>query len=171
MYTQTALEPHMRPLAHILVVDDNSDIRSMLQSFLSHENYRVEVAADAEQALKLYAENKFDIILCDVIMPGMNGIDLLKHIRSRDQETAFVMLSGYPDINKAVEAMREGAYDYVTKPFNLQDVKLRIARALENKTLHMRIKSFQGISWAFFLSIPVWLILIIIILYLLRQSS
>src|SRR4030042_6564599 len=96
-------------------------------------------------------------------MPNIDGLELLKRIRNIDKEVIFLMITGYPSIETAVDAIKKGAYDYITKPFHMEDVKLRIERAFEKRSLKERLKTVQGLMWALLFSIPLWLILGIIL--------
>jgi DNA-binding NtrC family response regulator len=93
------------------------------------------------------------------MMPQMNGLDLLQEIRQVDPDAAFIMITGYPSIDSAVEAIRRGAQDYITKPFKLEEIKHKIDKALLEKNLRTRLRHLQGITWALIISIPLWLIL------------
>ena len=159
----------MQKKGRILVVDDDQDLLAMLASYLRALEYDVETATDGSVALAKYRPGRFDLIISDVIMPDTNGLELLQAICRRDDDVVFIMISGYPDINLAVEAMRSGAYDYILKPFELEDVKMRIVRAFECKMLRQRLRYSRGFSWALLLSIPLWLVLGIALSLLLNR--
>ena len=105
--------------AHVLVVDDDRIILESLCEFLRLEHYEVEIAAAFPQALQILERNSIDLILCDVNMPGGNGFELLHCVRKRFPETVVVMMTGYGTIESAVEAIKMGAYDYLTKPVRI----------------------------------------------------
>jgi DNA-binding NtrC family response regulator len=84
---------------------------------------------------------------------------LLKRVRQQDTRVKFLMITGYPSIDGAVEAMKEGAYDYVTKPFKFDDIKIKLERALQTQRLEKAFKKVNGMMWALIISIPLWLIL------------
>jgi two-component system response regulator PilR (NtrC family) len=119
----------------ILVVDDELSMREFLSILLEREGYVVSVAASAEEALRLMDSALFDLVLSDVNMPGLSGIDLLARIKKQSPETAVLMLTAFSAAEQAVEAMKLGAYDYVCKPFKNEEIKQLIKNALEKQGL------------------------------------
>ena len=121
--------------ASILVVDDEPSIREFLQIMLKREKINVEVAENGRVALEKLAQNEFDMVISDIQMPEVSGIELLGKIKEKDPEAIVMMVTAFGSTESAVEAMKLGAYDYLTKPFKIDDVKLRIHKALERRTL------------------------------------
>ncbi|GAB4329035.1 MAG: hypothetical protein Kow0037_03850 [Calditrichia bacterium] len=158
----------MKKLGRVLVVDDEENIREVLSGYLENMNYQVVTAVDGQDALNKYQKGQFDLVISDLLMPNVDGLELLKQIRTIDKDVIFLMITGYPSIETAVDAIKKGAYDYITKPFHMEDVKLRIERAFEKRTLKERLKTVQGFAWALLFSIPLWLILGIILAALLK---
>jgi len=119
----------------ILIVDDERNARDALKSLLSDEGYEVKEAADGEEGLKQLAEFRPDAVLCDVRMPKMDGLTLLKRAREDGHEALFIMMTAFGSIETAVEAIRRGAEDYLTKPLDVGAVTARLEKALEKRQL------------------------------------
>ena len=122
-------------MANVLVVDDEKHIRSHLATFLKSVGHVAETAASAEEALELVRRKTFDLVLTDVRMAGMDGLALLREIRARQPEALVVLMTAYATVAQAVEAMRAGAYDYLVKPFSVDQVGLLLERVLEVQRL------------------------------------
>lgn len=116
----------------ILIADDETGVRNVLEQVLQEEGFQVTQAADGRQALKLYKENPFSLVIADIVMPEMNGIELLQHIKKIHSSTQVIIITSHASLYTAVEALRCGAYDYLFKPFeNLELVSATARRALE----------------------------------------
>ena len=152
----------------VLVVDDDAGVRDSLSEFLTTLDFQVVTAEDGEDALNHYQRGDFEIIMADLIMPKVDGMELLRRIREVDEDVIFLMITGHPSIGSAVESISKGAEDYITKPFYLEDVKLRIEKSLERRSLKGRLKTAQGLAWGLMLSIPLWLLLGIILVILIK---
>lgn len=120
--------------AKLLIVDDESNILSVLYSLLS-EQYECKTAMSAAEALEYLKQEEFNIVLSDIMMPGMSGLELLEHVSRTSRDTVVVLISGNLNIQSAIEGMRRGAFDYITKPFNLADVETAVQRALRHQLL------------------------------------
>jgi two-component system response regulator PilR (NtrC family) len=119
----------------ILVADDEQSMREFLDIMLKKEGYKVSLASHGEEVLKLAERDIFDLILMDIRMPKLDGISVLKKVKSLSPETIVIMITAYASADTAIKAMKEGAYDYVTKPFKVDEIKLIIRNALEKKNL------------------------------------
>jgi response regulator RpfG family c-di-GMP phosphodiesterase len=119
-----------RTIAAILIVDDDEAIRSLLSAHLD-EKYWCATAASAEEAITLLKSGSFNLVLSDITMPGTSGLDLCRYLQKTCPRTVAVMISAMTDIDYAAEAMRRGAFDYITKPFDLAAVTLAVDRALQ----------------------------------------
>lgn len=119
----------------ILVVDDEQSMREFLAILLEREGYSVDQAENADVALKLLESDTFDLVISDVSMPGLNGMALLERIKTATPETAVLMITAYTTAEQAVEAMKLGAYDYIAKPFKVEEVKVLVKNALEKSSL------------------------------------
>jgi len=123
---------------HILVVDDEQNMRRVLTKVLLDEGHDVSCAATGEEALAKLSEDTFDVILSDVRMPGMDGMELMKRVKSLSSDTTVVMMTAYGSVQSAVEAIRSGAEDYILKPFNNDVVVFSVKKAIERKSLMER---------------------------------
>ena len=120
----------------ILVVDDERSMREMLEIFLGREGYEVAGCSSASDALEVLAEDQgFDLIITDINMPGLTGLDLLKSVGELEKEIPVIMITAYGSPDSAVQAMKLGAVDYITKPFRIEEVKARISAAVERRKL------------------------------------
>lgn len=118
-----------------MVVDDELFVRELLLEFLSSEGYEVSLADSGEKAVKLMQSEPADVVLVDLKMPGIDGIETLRQIKNTAPNTLSIVMTGYPTIDSSIEALRCGAYDYVVKPFKLNDLKSSIEKALEEYKL------------------------------------
>ena len=119
----------------VLVVDDEESVRSLLQRILGEAGYSVETAANGQEALAKISELEIAAVLLDVRMPGMSGIEVLRRIADESPETGVIMVTAVGDAQTAIEAMKLGAYDYIIKPFNHDDLVLKVRRAIEKRNL------------------------------------
>ncbi len=119
----------------ILVADDEKSMREFLDIMLKKEGYKVTLASNGEEVMKLIEKDIFDLALVDIRMPRQDGISALKRIKSISPETVVIMMTAYASADTAIKAMKEGAYDYITKPFKIDEIKLIIQNALEKKHL------------------------------------
>lgn len=154
----------------ILIVDDDEAIRELLKDFFQGLGYEMATAVNGSAALTMISQHDFDCILSDYVMPDMNGLELLEQLRKQKKNIPFLMITGYPTIETAVEVMKRGAYDYITKPLQMEDVRIKVERALHTKGLEKSLKKLSGIAWAMLISIPIWLILGIILGKIWRNS-
>ena len=146
-------------LDRILVVDDEEDIREVLSQGLSKFGYRVAIAESAEAALGIFKPGFFDVVITDLKMPKMDGLDLIRIIRKKDPGVAFFVITGYPSLESAVETLSQGVYDYIIKPFHLGEIRIRIHRVLDKKQLERSVRLMRKIIWALIISIPIWIIM------------
>ena len=127
----------------ILVVEDDPDIRKILQLFLTEKGFHAKVADHPAHALELLAEEPVDLILSDVRMPGMSGLELLRQLKQRDPEIQLVLMTAYSAVEDAVEAIKLGAADYVEKPIDFRRLERVIAAVLEKRSLEHRTRILQ----------------------------
>jgi two-component system response regulator AtoC len=119
----------------ILVVDDEESVRKMITVLLQKEGYQVSSAKNGKEALEFLDESGFDLVLCDVRMPGMDGLELLERAQTAYPGTTIVMMSAFGTVDLAVEAMKAGAYDYISKPFKPDEILLTLKKAQEREGL------------------------------------
>ena len=117
----------------ILVVDDELPVCKSIASALVGDEYAVDSALSGEEALELQEKKHYDAIIADLMMPGISGLELLKKVRENRPDTMMIMITGYPSIRTAVEAIRIGAFDYLPKPFTPNDLRSIVSRALTRK--------------------------------------
>jgi two-component system response regulator PilR (NtrC family) len=122
-------------IPHILVVDDELSMRELLEVLLSREGYQVTCAENGQNAISMIKKTAFDLLLCDIRLGDITGIDVLKALREQNQDTVVIMISAYASTEAAVEAMNEGAYDFVPKPFDNEELKQTIKNALSLRTI------------------------------------
>ncbi|MFQ5780206.1 MAG: sigma-54-dependent transcriptional regulator [Nitrospiria bacterium] len=135
----------------ILVVDDESGPRDLLESALLEKGFQVKTAKSGDQACQFIDEEPFDLVLTDLKMPGLSGNELLKRIRQLSPETLIILITGYASLQSAIEAIRGGAYDYLTKPFQVDELYVVVNNAVEriklirenNKLLNQLRKSYK----------------------------
>ncbi len=122
-------------VAKVLVIDDEKSMREFLAIMLEKEGYEVDTAADGQAALDFCREELYDLVITDIKMPRMDGLEVLHRLKEISRETAVIMITAYASTETAVQAMKEGAYDYITKPFNVDEIKMVIRNALERRDL------------------------------------
>src|SRR2546425_4542536 len=129
--------------AHILVVDDEKHILMVLREALMHFGYRVACAGSGAEALAAVRSELFDAAITDIRMPDMSGLDLLREIKRQDESIEVIVMTGYPTISSAVEALKEGAYDYLSKPLILDELEHVMQRVMERRFLRGEVHSLR----------------------------
>ncbi len=129
--------------ARVLIVDDEATIRDLLQAGLESEGYQCRSCAGAREALATLKDEMFDLVLSDIDMPGISGVQLLQDVKAMSPDLDVIMVTGVVDTDTAINAIRVGASDYVTKPFNLEEVLLIIERTLEKRRLVRENQDYQ----------------------------
>ncbi|MDP2890103.1 MAG: sigma-54 dependent transcriptional regulator, partial [Bacteroidota bacterium] len=137
----------------ILIVDDEESVRDSLFNWFIEDGYRVECAENAKKALSMHESDNFDIILADIKMPGMDGLEMLKRIKSLRKESIVIMMTAFATVDTAVQALKDGAFDYVTKPFDPDDLSHLIRNASkqislleENEILKEKVVSLENVE-------------------------
>ena len=119
----------------ILIVDDDQGLLSVLSSLLEEESHDVSVCDNGLDAIEKCHAEQFDLIITDLMMPGASGMDVLKASRQASPDTLVILITGFASIESAIQAIREGAYDYVTKPFKLEEIKIAVNEAFVEITV------------------------------------
>ncbi|MGH9336542.1 MAG: sigma-54-dependent transcriptional regulator [Vicinamibacteria bacterium] len=140
-------------MSRILVIDDEESMRQLLEIALGKEGYRLTLAESGRKATELFDKSSYDLVISDIKMPDMSGVDVLRHIKETDPTVPVIMITAYASAETAVEALRLGAYDYLTKPFKLEELKTNIRNALEkvrlkkeNESLKRELKQKHGLD-------------------------
>jgi two-component system nitrogen regulation response regulator NtrX len=139
-------------MANILVIDDEKSIRNVLKDILGNEGYKVDEAADGEEGLKKFSETTYDVVLCDIKMPKLDGLEFLSKATEINAEVPIIVISGHGNIETAVDAVKKGAFDYISKPPDLNRLLITIRNATdknvlvkETKTLRRKVSKVQEI--------------------------
>ncbi|WP_205511184.1 sigma-54-dependent transcriptional regulator [Longitalea arenae] len=122
-------------MSNILIIDDEKAIRKTLSEILSYEGYKIEEAGDGEEGLKKFKEKAYDVVLCDIKMPKLDGIEFLDKAREANPDVPVIMISGHGTIETAVEAVKKGAFDYISKPPDLNRLLITIRNAMDKNNL------------------------------------
>jgi len=122
-------------MSNILIIDDEKAIRKTLTEILSYEGYKIEEAGDGEEGLKKFREKSYDVVLCDIKMPKLDGLEFLDKARESNPDVPVIMISGHGTIETAVEAVKKGAYDYISKPPDLNRLLITIRNAMDKTNL------------------------------------
>jgi len=150
-------------MARILVIDDDETYRSILRSFIEEKGHTAIEAGGADAALKVFMEEKVDLVISDLIMPEKSGMDLLRELRGINPKVLFIMVTGYPAVDTATAAMREGAFDYLAKPINMDQLAAVMHRALSTIELRTHLSTMRGVNVALLISIPFWILIGILV--------
>jgi DNA-binding NtrC family response regulator len=124
----------------ILIADDEPSNRNILREELTDRGYMVEIAKDGSEALTKVRGLRPDLVILDFMMPDLSGLDVLKELRKRDDDTPVVMITAYGTVNRAVEAMKAGAYDFITRPFDPDHIEIVVRKAIERQTLKRKVE-------------------------------
>ena len=122
-------------MASILIIDDEKAIRKTLSEILSYEGYKIDEAADGEEGIKKFSTATYDVVLCDIKMPKVDGLEFLEKAREINSDVPIIVISGHGNIETAVEAVKKGAFDYISKPPDLNRLLITLRNALDKQTL------------------------------------
>ncbi len=130
-------------MAKVLVIDDEKAIRNTLKEVLEYEKHEVDLAEDGDSGLELFGENSYDVILCDIKMDKMDGIEVLEKIHEITDDIPVIMISGHGNIDTAVEAIKKGAYDFLEKPLDLNRLLITMRNAMDKSSLIIQTKTLK----------------------------
>lgn len=141
----------MKILPHLLIAEDDEALAAILEEYLSDSGYDITIVNRGDDALTLLQEKHFDIVLSDIVMPGAGGLDVLAASCSDPSKTLVLLMTGYSGIEDAIHAVEQGAYDFVSKPFQLPEIKVRIDNATKYQSLlrkHMHYATYGNLESA-----------------------
>ncbi|MEK7205001.1 MAG: response regulator, partial [candidate division NC10 bacterium] len=133
----------MTTRGRILIVDDEEQMRDLLVKVLDKNDYQVSAAGDGEQALALLEKEPVDLVVTDVRMPGIGGLEALKAIKELNPDIVVIIMTAFGSIDQAVQAVKEGAYDYINKPFKIDEMLLTIEKSLEERRLRHEVTTLR----------------------------
>lgn len=143
----------------ILVVDDDRGLTDNLVEFLSKLGYQAFPAYDGREGLNKFEQEDFQVVITDLKMPEMDGMELLEEMRKLDKDVIVIILTGFGTIESAVQAIKGGAYDYITKPIKFDEIEIVVNRAMEKYTIFRQLRIFRGMFLFLLFTIPLWILL------------
>lgn len=152
----------------VWVVDDEEAVRDVVGAMLKELGYQVELFESGDVALKEFRSRPADVVITDVRMPGMSGMDLTRSLLEMNPDAIVMILTGFPSIPDAVEAIKTGATDFLSKPCRIEEIRVRIERALETRDMYGRLRKARLVAWLLIASLPFWFILGILLARLLQ---
>ncbi len=154
--------------AMIWVVDDEESVRDVVGAMLKELGYDVRLFENGQDVLDQYSEKACDVLVTDVRMPGMSGMELTRQLLANNPDAIVMILTGFPSIPDAVEAIKTGATDFLSKPCRMEEIRVRIERALDNRDVYARLKKARIVAWVLIATLPIWFILGILLARLLQ---
>jgi two-component system nitrogen regulation response regulator NtrX len=146
-------------MGSILIVDDDESFATALGRIINELGHRSVWAVDGQEGLTTFADGDFDVVIADLKMPRMNGVEFIREIKRLDKNSVIMVITGYADMQSAVETLTLGAYDYIEKPVEIEKLQAALERGLEKKRLLSQLNFAQGMVWTVVISIPLWMIL------------
>lgn len=146
-------------MATIWAVDDESTVCDVLGAMLQQLGYEVRIFQDSRELVAAYRPGVADMVLTDLRMPGLDGLGVVREVRKKDPRAVVMVLTGFPTVADGVEAIRLGAADYLTKPFRMEEIRVRLLRALEARDLQEGLRRSRMLVWMLIGSLPFWFIL------------
>lgn len=156
-------------MARILVIDDDANYRALLRDFIEEKGHTAIEAESADQGLSIFLREKIDLVVSDLMMPVKSGMELLHELRQINPKVLFIMVTGFPTLDTATHAIKEGAYDYLVKPVDMHQLAVVMNRALATLELRSNLTTLRGLNVALLISIPFWIVLGILVRMLLTR--
>jgi two-component system response regulator AtoC len=156
-------------MARILVIDDDSAYRALLRQIIEEKGHSTLEADNADAGVEIFLREKIDLVISDLMMPLKSGIELLHELRQINPKVLFIMVTGYPTLDTATNAIKEGAYDYLVKPVDMNQLAGVMNRALSTLELRSNLTTMRGLNIALLVSIPFWILLGILVRMLLTR--
>jgi two-component system response regulator PilR (NtrC family) len=157
-------------MATIWIIDDDEAAVDVLSSMLQEIGHDTRIFLQAREALAAYKPGSADVLITDIRMPGMDGLEFTRAIRAQDPRATVIVLTGFPSAEDAVEAVKMGAADYISKPVRIEEIRLRLLRVLEARDLETRFRRNRALTWLLIGSLPVWFILGILVALIIARS-
>lgn len=155
-------------MERILIVDDNEDVRDLLIETLKRWHYEPTAAQNGKEGLEKFRSQPFPLVITDIRMPVMDGLNMLKTIKKENPKTSVIVVTAYPSVDSAVESLIEGADSYLIKPINLDDLQVKIQKSFTNRKVQQALASTKIANIVLVLLIPVWIIAGYLFAHLLR---
>lgn len=150
-------------MARILVIDDDENYRMILRSFVEEKGHSVWEAENAAEGLKIFMQEKVDLVISDFMMPNKTGLELLQELKSINSKVLFIMVTGYPSVDMATQSMKAGAFDFLVKPVDINQLAAVMTRALSTVELRTQLTTLRGVNLALLISIPLWILIGILV--------
>jgi DNA-binding NtrC family response regulator len=153
----------------VLIVDDDESFATALGRIVKELGHTSERAVDGQDGLLKFQDGDFDVVIADLKMPRMNGMEFIREVRRISKDVVVMVITGYADLNSAVETLTLGAYDYIEKPVEIEKFRAALERGMERRRLVTQLNFSKGLIWMIVISIPLWMILGIILSYFWRR--
>lgn len=146
-------------MERVLVVEDDQDVRDLLIETLESWGYEPVAAENGKMGLEKFESSSFSLIITDIRMPVMDGVNMLKAIREKNSRIPIIVITGYPSVDSAVESLEEGADYYIVKPIKLDDLRAKVHKSFERHEILEALVTSKSVGIALALSIPLWILL------------
>jgi len=146
-------------MSTVWVVDDEESVCGVLEAMLRELGYDVQIFKSGQDVLEAYGKHPPNVVITDMRMPRMNGMEVTRALLEIDRDAIVMLLTGYPSIADAVEAIKMGATDFLSKPCRLEEIRVRVERAIEGRDTQVKLRKSRKLLWALIISLPFWCIL------------